>query len=205
MFSNDILKGQNDEKLIKTIKKLSDKVKKSFCETFINDAGYLYDYVDGAYVDWKVRPSMLFAVAANYPLLEKRLSKSILDIVTKELLTPKGIRALSPKAIGFKPRYEGDLYDKIYCKYNGGSYPLFFGTYMEGYLKVFQRSGYAFLDRLLIGMEEEMANDCIGSLSEVYDGSLPYGGHGAVSSAINVAGVLRALTLQQSIEDEYGH
>ena len=203
MFSLDILKIHEDEKLTNTILKLSDKVKKSFCETFINDAGYLYDYVDGAFVDWNVRPSMLFAVASDYPLLEKRLCKSILDIVTKELLTPKGIRTLSPKGMGFKPRYEGDIYEKSYCKYNGGAYPLFFGTYMEGYMKVFQRSGYAFLDRLLIGMEEEMANDCIGSVSEVYDGSLPYRGHGAVSSAINVAGVLRALTLQKAMEDEY--
>lgn len=203
MFAADVALWTADTKTAEKMQAAADKVKKSFLETFINDAGYLYDYVDGNYVDWNVRPFMLFAVASDYPLLEKRLCKSILDTITKELLTPKGLRSLSPKGIGFKPRYEGGSYDKLYCMLNGAAWPCLFGTYMEAYLKVFQRSGYSFLDRLLIGMEEEMANNCIGSVSEVYDGSLPYKGHGAVSSAINIAGMLRAVTLQQSLDYNY--
>lgn len=203
MFCRDIAEEQSNKKLMNEMTKKSAKVKQSFIDTFINEAGYLYDFVDGNYVDWNVRPNMLFAVASDYPLIEKRLSKSILDIVTKELLTPKGIRTLSPKGVGFKPRYEGNLYDKAYSKYNGGVFPFFLGAYMEAYLKVFQRSGYSFLDRLLIGIEEEMANNCIGSISEVYDGSSPYLGHGAVSSAINVAGVLYALRIQKLLDNDY--
>ena len=127
----------------------------------------------------------------------------MLDIVTKELLTPKGIRTLSPKSAGFSPRFEGSAYDKKYSDFNGAAWPWLLGTYVEAYIKIFQRSGISFLERMLIGMEEEMANDCIGSLSEVYDGSLPYRGHGAVSCAINVAGVIRALKIIQSVDDRY--
>lgn len=203
MFARDIASIEKDEKLEAEMKALADEVKMSFCDTFINDGGYLYDYVDGHYVDWSVRPNMLLAVALHYPLLDKRQSKSVLDIVTKELLTSKGVRTLSPKSIGFRPRYEGTLYDKAYSAFNGCAWAWLLDAYFEAYLKVFQRSGLAFLDRALIGIEEEMANDCIGSLSEIYDGSLPYSGHGAVSSAINVAGVLGALTLQKAVENEY--
>lgn len=203
MFNAEILQSQKNTKQSKEMSKLAEQVKKSFNEIFVNNAGYLYDYVDGGFVDWSVRPNMLLAISVDYPLVDKHVTKSVLDIVTKELLTPKGIRSLSPKSNGFSPRYEGSRVAKEYSAANGGAYPWLLGFYMNSYLRIFQRSGIAFLDRLLIGIEEEMANDCIGSLSEVYDGSLPYKGHGAVSSAINVAGVLYALKIQQSFEEEY--
>ena len=182
---------------------LAEIVKTSFVEVFYNDGGYLYDYVVGNYVDWSVRPNMLLAISQDYPLLDKRQSKSIIDIVTKELLTAKGIRSLSPKSIGFRPRCEGSITDKVHSAYNGASWPWLLGTYMEAYLKIFQRSGYSFLDRLLIGIEDEMSNDCIASLSALYDGSIPYFGHGPISYSISVAGVIRALNLQKAFADEY--
>ncbi|NDV79210.1 glycogen debranching enzyme N-terminal domain-containing protein [Dysgonomonas sp. 511] len=203
MFNRDIAHHLQDEKLEKKMTANAEIVKASFLEVFLNDGGYLYDYVVGNYVDWSVRPNMLLAIASDYPLLDKRQSKSIIDIVTKELLTAKGLRTLSPKSIGFRPRVEGSLVDRVYSCYNGAAWPWLLASYLEAYLKIFQRSGYSFLDRLLIGIEEEMSNDCIGSLSALYDGSIPYFGHGPISYAINIAGVLRALDIQQSFADEY--
>ncbi|MDU1891457.1 MAG: glycogen debranching enzyme N-terminal domain-containing protein [Dysgonomonas sp.] len=203
MFNRDIAHHLENEKLGNKMRILAELVKNSFLDTFLNDGGYLYDYVVGHYVDWSVRPNMLLAISLDYPILDKRQSKSVLDIITKELLTPKGIRTLSPKSIGFRPRLEGSLEERLYNTYNGAAWPWMLGAYLEAYLKIFQRSGYSFLDRLLIGMEEEMSNDCIGSISAIYDGSIPYFGHGPISYAINVAGVVRALNLQQSFADEY--
>lgn len=203
MFNKEVAKLLKDDKLEKKMEALSDKIKNTFIETFLNDAGYLYDYVDGYYVDWSVRPNMLLAISLDYPLLDKRQSKAILDIVTKELLTNKGLRTLSPKSIGFRPQCEGSEVDKHYWKYNGAAWAWLLAPYLDAYLRVFQRSGMAFLQRLLIGLEDEMSNDCIGSLSEVYDGSSPYQGHGQISCAIDVAGALRVLYLQQTLENEY--
>ncbi|MDR1706818.1 MAG: amylo-alpha-1,6-glucosidase [Prevotella sp.] len=203
MFNQEIAKTTNNFELEKEMSSLANSTKESFLETFLNDGGYLYDYVVGNYVDWSVRPNMLLAIAVDYPLLDRRQSKSILDIVTKELLTPKGIRSLSPKSIGFSPRYEGSQYDKIYSSYNGGVWPWLLSPYMQAYVKVFQRSGYSLLDRLLIDVEDEMANDCVGSLSAVYDGSIPYLGHGAISHATNVGEVISALNMQKAFVDEY--
>jgi len=203
MFNQEIAVHQKNEKMAKKMGLLAEITKTSFIDTFLNDGGYLYDYVIGNYVDWSVRPNMLLAITGDYPLLDKRQSKSILDIITKELLTPKGLRSLSPKSIGFRPRSEGSLNDRLYSAYNGAAWPWLLGIYMEAYIKIFQKSGYSFLERLLIGVEDEMSNDCIGSLSAIYDGSIPYFGHGPISYAINVAGMLKALNLQNSFADEY--
>ena len=203
MFNRDIARNTENSRLEKKMGLLAELTKNSFIETFLNDGGYLYDYVIGNYVDWSVRPNMLLAISLDYPLLDRRQSKSVLDIITKELLTAKGIRSLSPKSIGFRPRIEGSLEERVYNSYNGAAWPWLLGAYMEAYVKIFQRSGYSFLDRLLIGVEEEMSNDCVGSLSALYDGNIPYFGHGPISYAINVAGVLRALNLQQAFAEEY--
>jgi len=203
MFNKEIAGNTEDAKLEKKMGLLAEITKTSFVEVFLNDGGYLYDYVVGNYVDWSVRPNMLLAISLDYPILDKRQSKSIIDIITKELLTPKGIRSLSPKSIGFRPRNEGSVSDRYYSAYNGSAWPWLLGPYLESYLKIFQRSGFSFLDRLLIGVEEEMSNDGIGSLSAVYDGSIPYFGHGPISYAISVAGVLRALNLQKLFTDEF--
>ncbi len=203
MFEVENAKSKADNKRADYILKIAEKVKASFLVTFLNDCGYLYDYVDGNYTEWSVRPNMLLAISVEHPLLDRSQCKNVLDVITKELLTPKGIRSLSPKSIGFRPRFEGTKQEKAFSMFNGCSWPWFLGSYVDCYLRVFHYSGISFLERMLIGIEEEMSNDCIGSLSEVYDGSLPYRGHGAVSSAINVAGVIRALKVLKSVEDMY--
>lgn len=203
MFNREIAIHNGDEKLENEMNSIAEKVKASFLETFLNDGGYLYDYVDGNYVDWNIRPNMLLAISLDYPMLDKRQSKSILDIITKELLTPKGIRTLSPKNIGFRPRFEGSLWERYYSVYNGAALPWLLAPYLGAYLKIFQRSGYSFIDKALIGIEEEMSNDCIGSVSAVYDGNIPYFGHGPISYSLSIAGILAAYSVQQSINLEW--
>ena len=193
----------NDEPVerIEFIRELSEKVKASFINTFWNSAGYLYDYVDGNNVDWTVRPNMLYVISSHYPILDKRASKQVLDFVTKELLMVKGIRTRSPKSGGFAPRYEGSREEKEYAAFNGVARTWLLAPYLEAYIKVFKKSGIGFIDRILSGIEAEMENDCIGSLSEMYDGNMPSLGHGAISSAIDVAGVLRVLEMRSGLNE----
>ncbi|MDE6684537.1 MAG: amylo-alpha-1,6-glucosidase, partial [Duncaniella sp.] len=77
---------------------LADKMSEPFVHTFLNDYGYLYDYVNGTYADPSVRPNMAIAIGLDYSPLDRRQRKRVLDIVTRELLTPKGLRTLSPKS-----------------------------------------------------------------------------------------------------------
>ena len=202
MLALDVAKTNNNPKIIKELTKIAENVKISFNEMFVNGYGYLFDYVDGNILNWSVRPNMIIATSMNYSPLDKKVSKSILDIVTKELLTSKGLRTLSPKSEGYSPYYQGSQYEKNYAAFNGIAYPWLLRFYTDSYLKVFQRSGVFFIDRLVGELEEEMANDCIGSLSQLYDGNPPYTGHSAISYAVNVAGILSVLDAEKKFDNE---
>ncbi|MDE6037632.1 MAG: 4-alpha-glucanotransferase, partial [Duncaniella sp.] len=173
---------------------LADKMAEPFVRTFLNDYGYLYDYVNGTYADPSVRPNMAIAIGLDYSPLDRRQRKRVLDIVTRELLTPKGLRTLSPKSFGYRPNYLGSPEDREMALHNGPARPWLMGFYSDAYLKVFGMSGVNYIDRMLIGFEDEMTQGCIGSLSQLYDANPPYVGRGAISHVTNVAEVLRTLT-----------
>lgn len=175
------------------LQSIADKAAASFLYTFLNEHGYLYDYVDGSYSDPQVRPNMVIAAGMEYSPLNRRQRKRILDFATRELLTPKGIRTLSPKSEGYTPVYAGGPKEREYAVHRGPARPWLFGFYADAYFRVFGYGGLGFIERMLIGFEDEMAEDCIGSLSEMYDGNPPYTGRGAVSTAKNVGEILRTL------------
>ncbi|MBP1614332.1 MAG: 4-alpha-glucanotransferase [Bacteroidetes bacterium] len=168
---------------------------KSFVDVFRNEHGYLLDYVDGNMMDWSVRPNMIFTVAFDYSPLDRVQKKQVLDIVTKELLTPKGLRSLSPKSGGYNPNYVGTQLERDRAYHQGTAWPWLMGFYMEAYLRIYKMSGISFVERQLIGFEDEMTSHCIGSLPELFDGNPPFKGRGAVSFAMNVAEILRILKL----------
>lgn len=191
VFASKLSEGSLDEE---NYKMLAEKMAKPFIDTFLNDYGYLYDYVNGMYADPSVRPNMVIAVGLDYSPLDRRQRKRVLDIVTRELLTPKGLRTLSPKSYGYRPCYLGSPEEREMALHNGPARPWLIGFYSDAYLKVFGMSGVSYIDRMLIGFEDEMTNGCIGSLSQLYDANPPYVGRGAISHVTNVAGVLRTLT-----------
>lgn len=178
---------------------LADRCGEAFKDTFLNDFHYLYDYVNGTYTDLNVRPNMAIAIGLEYSPLDRRQRKRVLDLCTRELLTPKGLRSLSPKSYGYNPTYVGGPVEREYAVHQGPARPWLFGFYADAYFKVFGLSGLAFIERMLIGYEEEMAEGCIGTLAELYDGNPPYTGRGAVSTAKNVGAILSTLKLVKQI------
>lgn len=172
----------------------AERLKPAFVSTFLNGYGHLYDYVSGSYADPSVRPNMAVAIGLDFSPLDRRQRKGVLDVVTRELLTPKGLRTLSPKSYGYRPFYLGSPEEREMALHNGPSRPWLFGFYADAYLRVFGLSGVGYIDRMLIGYEDEMTQGCIGSLSQLYDGNPPFTGRGAISHAVNVAEILRTLT-----------
>ena len=173
----------------------AEKMRQPFIDMFLNDSGYLYDYVDGRYASPEVRPNMAVAIGLDHSPLDRRQRKGVLDVVTRELLTPKGLRTLSPKSFGYRPTYLGSPDERELALHQGPARPWLMGFYAEAYLKVFGHSGVSYIDRMLIGFEDEMTEGCVGSLSQLYDGNPPFRGRGAVSHATNVAEVLRTVRL----------
>lgn len=194
-FSAQICRTMNDEAEAVSLEKLAEKTKESFVATFLNEYGYLLDYVDGTMMDWSVRPNMIFAAALDYSPLDAKQKKGILDMCTKELLTPKGLRSLSPKSGGYNPMYVGPQAQRDYAYHQGTAWPWLAGFYMEACLKVFGRSRVGFVERQLVGYEEELFYHCIGTIPEVFDGNPPFHGRGAMSFAMNVAEIMRVVKL----------
>lgn len=201
MFAAALNEGQTDLEARRAAwLETADKLGKAFAPTFLNDFGYLYDYINGSYADPSVRPNMVIAVGLDYSPLDRRQRKSVLDVVTRELLTPKGLRTLSPKSYGYRPNYVGSPEEREYALHNGPARPWLMGFYGDAYLRVFGHSGVAYVDRMMIGFEEDMYNGCIGSLSQLYDGNPPYANRGAISHATNIAEVLRTLRQLKKFE-----
>ena len=180
---------------VKHLEDFAAKVKVSFVDTFLNDYGYLYDYVGGNVIDWNVRPNMIFAVALDYSPLDQAQKKSVLDFCTRELLTPKGLRSLSPKSGGYNPMYVGTQNQRDLVYHQGTAWPWLGGFYMEACLKMYKRTRLSFIERQLVGYEDEMINHCVGTIPELFDGNPPFRGRGAISFAMNVAEILRTLEL----------
>ena len=186
---------KGDTKGAEKLEKLAEKTKASFVETFVNEYGYLLDYVDGTNMDWSVRPNMIFAVALDYSPLSQQQMKSVVDICTRELLTPKGLRSLSPKSGGYNPMYVGPQTQRDYAYHQGTAWPWLGGFYMEACLKLYKRSRLSFIERQMVGYEDEIDYHAIGTISELFDGNPPVHGRGAMAFAMNVAEILRTMKL----------
>lgn len=194
-FVSAINREEGDEVKANELESVAERCKKSFVEVFLNEYGYLYDYVDGKMMEWSVRPNMVFAVALDYSPLDKEQKRSVLDICTRELLTPKGLRSLSPKSGGYNPMYTGPQTQRDLAYHQGTAWPWLGGFYLEACLKLYKQTRLSFVERQMVGYEDEMFNHCLSTLPELFDGNPPFNGRGAISFAMNVAEVLRTLEL----------
>lgn len=141
--------GEENKALAAQFAAEAEKTARSFKEVFLNEYGYLLDYVDGQMMDWSVRPNQLFAIALDFSPLDMKERKSVLDICTKELVTPKGIRSLSPKSGGYNPMYIGRQEQRDFAYHQGTAWPWLTGFYLEAYLRVYRMSGVNYIERQL--------------------------------------------------------
>ena len=178
----------------------AEMAKESFVQIFWN-GHYLNDYIVGLYQDKEVRPNMLFSIGLPHSPLNKKQQKSILDVCTRELLTPKGLRSLSPKSGFYRPNYVGGMRERNRNYHNGPVWPLFFGAYATAYLNIYKESGISFIKRMLVGYEAELTEQCIGTIPELFDGNPPYKGHGGMSFAMSVSEIRRVLNMIKKLEE----
>ncbi len=202
VFIQQMAELMHNQQVLDSLTRLIPLAGKAFVEVFLNEHGYLYDYVDGDYVDWSVRPNMIFAVALDNSPLDSKQKKKVLDIVTRELLTPRGLRSLSPKSVGYNPNYVGPQIQRDYAYHQGTAWPWLGGFYYEAYLKIYKMSGISFVERQMVGFEDEIVQHCVGSIPEVFDGNPPFKGRGAVAFAMNVAQILRTSQLLKQYESK---
>jgi len=192
MFSLELAKTADDNKFISQWKEFPDLIKASFKNTFWDkEKAYLADYVDGDYKDWSVRPNMVFACSLPFSMLGEEENKLVLDKIKSELLTPRGLRTLSPKNPKYKGIYFGDQATRDAAYHQGTVWPWLLGHFTEAYLKIHGKNGVELIKSLYWGFEETMKEHGIGSISEVFDGDPPHKAGGSISQAWSVAELLR--------------
>ena len=197
LFTANIQRQLGKEQIADLMEYQAEITKDSFIKTFWNGI-YLDDYVDGDYHNNEVRPNQIIAASLPYSPLDRFQRKAVVDICTKELYTPKGLRTISPKSGSYRPEYIGGQLERDRNFHNGPVWPWTIAAYAIAYLKVYQHSGESFIRRLLTGYEAEMSELCIGTLNELYDGNPPFKGHGGMSYAPSVASVIEVCnTLKQ--------
>ena len=196
MFSLELAEKAKDNKFIESWKNIPEIIRGSFLETFYcPEKSYLADYVDGEYKNLSVRPNQVFAVSLKYSPLNDEIKEQVLRIVKKELMTPRGLRTLSPKSPDYKGIYEGNQEQRDKAYHQGTVWPWLLGPFCEGYLKLYKEKGVEFVSKLIEGFKEVMCEHGINSISEIYDGNPPHKSKGAISQAWSVAEILRIMKL----------
>jgi predicted glycogen debranching enzyme len=172
----------------------AEQTRASFNQRFwYEEGGHLYDVVDvngGTDNDPACRPNQLFAISLDHPVLDQNRWKSVVDVAEKELVTPVGLRSLSPSHPDYKPLYAGDLRSRDGAYHQGTVWAWLIGPFIDAWMKVHpgeKAEARKFLERFPNSMDE----NGIGTISEVFDAREPHNAGGCIAQAWSVAEVLR--------------
>jgi predicted glycogen debranching enzyme len=178
--------------LITKLQELFPKVKESFHTIFwLEDKGYLADFVNASEICLQIRPNQLFAASLDYSPLEKNQIKSVLDLINSQLLTNLGLRTLSPIDPNYQPKYKGNHQEREIAAYNGSVWPWLFTHFYEAWRKIQLSTADRLAKQFIINIESEIQINGICSISELYHADPPHKGKGAISFAMNTGELIR--------------
>lgn len=191
----EVAERKKDKAFIEIWKPRLDQIGQAFLDTFLKPDGTLYDRTDGEYKSPKLRANQIIAAGLKYSPLSREQKKAIVDQATSKLLTPYGLRSLSPESEEYHGAVEGDEDERAICAHQGTAYPWLLSFYADALMAVHKNSCMAQLRRLADGFEDVVKDHGIGSISESYNGNPPYKSEGCISMATSVAAVLKLLKL----------
>ena len=192
MFSLEMAKIAKDKNFIAQWEPLALQLPSVFTATYWNEEkGYLADYVDDENKDWTVRPNMVFTASLPYSPVSEDIRKSVISRIHKDLLTPRGLRSLTPTDPEYKGTTFGDQSSRDLAYHQGTVWPWLLGHFVEGYLRLHGKGGLSFVKNLYKDFEAVMTEHGIGTVAEIYDGDPPHTARGSISQAWSVAELLR--------------
>lgn len=193
------LKEENQMDAAAAIHNHAARAKASFNQRFwYAEGGYLYDVIDGPDgADNACRPNQIFSISLDHPILDQQHWSSVLDVVKSQLLTPVGLRSLSPQHPDYKPSYIGDLLTRDAAYHQGTVWGWLIGPFVDAWLKV-HPDDQAGVRQLLAGFVTHLDEAGVGTISEIFDAEAPYKARGCIAQAWSVAEVLRCWVKSQA-------
>ena len=174
-------------------KSMADLAKLSFNALFWNDEqNCLYDVVCDGDADASVRPNQILAVSLRHSMLDDERARAIVDKAEAELLTPVGLRSLSPQDSQYVPYYLGSPYERDSAYHQGTVWAWLIGPFIDAYRRVYpDRSDR--VDEIIAGFREHLSQAGLGQISEIFDAEWPHTPRGCPAQAWSVAETLRVL------------
>ena len=164
-------------------------VRNTFERAFWNeDAGCCYDVIGDA----SIRPNQVIALSLPFPLFDDARAESILSTIDAKLLTPVGLRSLSPDDPRYRPRLVGPQRERDEAYHQGTVWPWLLGPYIAAAVRVRGERGRETALSLLNNMRAHLREAGVGTISECFDGDAPHTPRGCIAQAWSVAEVLRA-------------
>ena len=195
--------GAKDGAFVRKWSAVKTLIEQNFMPTFWNaDRGCLADYVDWNGQNCDVRPNQIYAIWVKYSPVDESCFPQILRLVDNDLVTRRGIRTLSPRDVKYRGVYEGSQIERDLAYHQGCAYPWLLAPYIEVCFRV---KGPAFWKKeewLTEGFFEDLSKHGVSSFSELYDGDPPHEAHGAISSALSTAALLRIDYLMDKYREE---
>jgi len=183
---------------------LARKAGKAFTEVFAGgDKPFLADFVVEDHKDHSVRPNQILAASLPYSPIPEAMRRQVVEVIQRELLTPRGLRTLSPRDMRYRGRYRGNVEERDAAFHQGTAWPWLLGHFAEACLRLYGEQGRDAVRRIYEGFQETMKENAIGTVSEVYDGDPPHKAGGASSFAPSVAELLRIHDLLASGQPKF--
>jgi predicted glycogen debranching enzyme len=188
------IRAESGDEPARPLSAQAERMRASFNRRFWHEAGqHLYDVVDGeAGDDPACRPNQLLAISLPHPILEERRWQPVLQAVQQRLLTPYGLRTLSPDHPSYRQKYYGDLRSRDAAYHQGTVWPWLIGPFVDAWLRVHPSDARAAAP-LLEAFSSHLSEAGVGSVSEIFDAEAPYTARGCIAQAWSVAELLRAL------------
>jgi predicted glycogen debranching enzyme len=172
---------------------LAGRMRESFLRTFWSEEhGHLADVIaDDGRADFSLRPNQLYALGLPHVLLPRDRALRVLYAVKRHLLTPVGLRTLSPEHPAYRGRYAGGPAERDSAYHQGTVWPYLAGAYFDAVTRVHGEAGKAEAREWLDGFAAHLEEAGLGTVSEVFDGDAPHAPGGAIAQAWSVAEILR--------------
>ncbi len=189
-YALELAEKCGDTTFVKSWKTLPAKIRKAFNELFVLPEGYLADYVGVEGTNAFVRPNMIIACALPYKPIDETVCVDAIRTVRQHLLTPKGLRTLSPRNPLYKGSLEGTPEERDLAAKNGSVWPWLLAFYVKACFDIDGAKFTPQAEEMLEAFDEEIQTYGIGSISEMFDADPPFASRGAISQAWSVAAIL---------------